>query len=208
MRILQTAAAAADGVGHGLDRFVLADHPLVQPLFEHQQLGPLGFHHATHGHAGPRADHLGDLFGTDFLAQQPPAGLGRAVGALLRLGLFQMPRQLLLLHVELVQLLEGRFVDQLAGRLVFLDHGRLLLVLVLGLFQSAADLGHVAQAQLLAFPLLAEAGQATSQLGHLFVDLGQPLLGMLFGLVLQLPGRQLQLNESTLHLVDLRRHAL
>ena len=36
------AAAAADGVGHGFDRFVLADDALVQPFFEHQQLRPLG----------------------------------------------------------------------------------------------------------------------------------------------------------------------
>ena len=41
------AAAAADGVGHGLDRFVLADDALVQPLFEHEQLGPLGLEHAA-----------------------------------------------------------------------------------------------------------------------------------------------------------------
>ena len=40
-------AAAADGVGHGLDRLVLADHALVEPLFQHQQLGPLGLHHAA-----------------------------------------------------------------------------------------------------------------------------------------------------------------
>ncbi len=47
LRILQAAAAAADGVGHGLDRLVLADHALVQSLFQHQQLGPFGLHHAA-----------------------------------------------------------------------------------------------------------------------------------------------------------------
>ena len=49
VRVLQAAAAAADGVGDGLDRFVLADDALVQPLFEHQQLGLLGLHHSVTG---------------------------------------------------------------------------------------------------------------------------------------------------------------
>ena len=43
--ILQAGAAAADRVGHGLDRFVLADDALMQALFQHQQLVPFGFHH-------------------------------------------------------------------------------------------------------------------------------------------------------------------
>ncbi len=63
-------AAAADGVGHGLDRFVLADDALVQPLFEHEQLGPLGFDQPRDRHAGPGADDLGDFFRPNFLAQQ------------------------------------------------------------------------------------------------------------------------------------------
>ena len=45
--ILQAAAAAAHGVRHGRDRFVLADDALVQPLFEHEQLGPFVFEHAA-----------------------------------------------------------------------------------------------------------------------------------------------------------------
>ena len=47
VRVLQAAAAAADGVGDGRDRFVLADDALVQPLFEHEQLGPFGLQHAA-----------------------------------------------------------------------------------------------------------------------------------------------------------------
>ena len=73
-------AAAADGVGHGLDRLVLVDQPLVDPLFEHQQLGPLGLHHPRHGDAGPGADDLGDLLGPDLLAQQAAPGVGCSAG--------------------------------------------------------------------------------------------------------------------------------
>ena len=47
-----------------------------------------------------------------------------------------------------------------------------------------------------------------AQLGHLLLDLGEPLLGVLFGFVGELPGGQLELREPPLHLVDLRRHAL
>ena len=46
------------------------------------------------------------------------------------------------------------------------------------------------------------------QLGHLLLDLRQPLLGVLLGLVGQLPVGQFQLHQPPLHLVDLVRHAL
>ena len=36
VRVLQAAAAAANGVGDRLNRFVLSDDALMQPLFEHQ----------------------------------------------------------------------------------------------------------------------------------------------------------------------------
>ena len=65
LRLRRTALATA------VDRFVLADDALVQPLFEHQQLGPFGFQHAADGNAGPGADDFGDFIGADFLAQQP-----------------------------------------------------------------------------------------------------------------------------------------
>ena len=68
--VLQAAAAAADGVGDGRDGFVLADDALVEPLFEHEQLGLLGFQHAGDGDAGPGADDFGDFLGADFLAEE------------------------------------------------------------------------------------------------------------------------------------------
>ena len=41
--VLQAGAVAADGVGHGLDRLVLADQPLVDAVFEHQAASPARF---------------------------------------------------------------------------------------------------------------------------------------------------------------------
>ena len=80
VRILQAAAAAADGVGDGLDRFVLADHALMQPVFEHEQLRPLGFEHAGDRDAGPGGNDLGDFVGGDFLAEEATAFGRFAVG--------------------------------------------------------------------------------------------------------------------------------
>ena len=71
LRLRRTALATAR------DRFVLADDALVQPLFEHEQLGPLGFQHPRDGDAGPGADDFGDFVGADFLAQQPALPLAR-----------------------------------------------------------------------------------------------------------------------------------
>ncbi len=46
LRILQAGARPADGVGDGVDRLVLADDPLVQPLFHLEQLLDLALHAA------------------------------------------------------------------------------------------------------------------------------------------------------------------
>ena len=75
--ILQAAATAADGVGHGLDRFVLADHALVQSFFHDQQLRLFGFQHARDGNAGPGADDFGDFVFGHFLPQQPTSTIWR-----------------------------------------------------------------------------------------------------------------------------------
>ena len=94
VRILQAAAAAADGVGDGSDGFVLPDDALVEAFFEDEKFRALFFEHAGDGHAGPRADDFGDFIGADFLAQQAAAGrFASAVGVgggLLRGGILQM----------------------------------------------------------------------------------------------------------------------
>ncbi len=52
-RVAQARPAAADSVGQRVDRLVLADDALVQPLLHIQELGCFRFHHLRHGNAGP-----------------------------------------------------------------------------------------------------------------------------------------------------------
>ena len=51
------------------DGLVLADHPLVQLLFQVHQLGHLSLHHLLHGDARPGAHHFGDLVVGHFLLE-------------------------------------------------------------------------------------------------------------------------------------------
>ena len=80
----QPGPAAPDGVGHGRDRLVLPDHPLVQRRLQPHQLLDLALHQPGDRHAGPAADHLGDVLGVDLLLQEAGAGLqlGQVVGGL------------------------------------------------------------------------------------------------------------------------------
>ena len=74
------------------DRVVLADDPLVQLLFQVDQLGHLTFHETAERHARPLADDLGDVLRIDLLLQHAVADLqlvevrGGCVEAALELG--------------------------------------------------------------------------------------------------------------------------
>ena len=59
--ILQTHAAAADGLGHGGDGFVLPHHALVQHLLQLQHPLALVLGEAGDGDARPAGHHLGDV---------------------------------------------------------------------------------------------------------------------------------------------------
>ena len=59
--VLQPRAGTTDRLGHGLDRVLLADDPLVDLVFHAQQPGGLGLGELEHRDAGPVAEHLGDL---------------------------------------------------------------------------------------------------------------------------------------------------
>ena len=74
---LEPGAGAADGVGDGVDRLVLADDALVQPLLHVDELLELALHELGHRDAGPRRDDLGDVVGRDLL----PAAASRGPGA-------------------------------------------------------------------------------------------------------------------------------
>ena len=52
-RVLEPGARPADRVGHGLDRLVLADHPLVQPLLHVDELVRLALQQAVDRDPGP-----------------------------------------------------------------------------------------------------------------------------------------------------------
>ena len=65
----QAGAAAPDGVGDGGHGLVLADHPLVQDVFEAQQLVHLALHEPADRHAGPLAHDLGDVLLVDLFLQ-------------------------------------------------------------------------------------------------------------------------------------------
>ncbi len=69
VRILQAGAGAANGVGDGLNRFVLADHPLMQALFHVDELLDLALHQPADRNVGPLADDLGDILLVDFFLE-------------------------------------------------------------------------------------------------------------------------------------------
>ena len=172
--VLQAGAVAADGVGHRLDGLVLVDHPLMDAIFHHQQLRPLGLHHAADGNAGPGADDLGDFLRADLLPQQPPAAGRRSWAGSPASSCWESCFRC---TSRFVELLVVGFLDQHAGRLLLLDGGRELVELQLDFGQLAADLMDAAQPALLQFPLPAQVGQLAAQLGHFLLDFGPPLLG-------------------------------
>ena len=59
--VLQAGAGPPDGRRHRLQRVVLADHPLVQPLLHVDELLHLALQQPRHRDAGPLAHHLGDV---------------------------------------------------------------------------------------------------------------------------------------------------
>ena len=65
-RVLESGAAAAHGVGHGFDGFVLTDDAGVELVFEMQEFFALALEHAGDGDARPAAHHVGDVVGRDL----------------------------------------------------------------------------------------------------------------------------------------------
>ena len=63
---MESGAAAAHGVGHGFDGFVLTDDTGVEFVFEMQELFALALEHAGDGDARPAAHHVGDVVGRDL----------------------------------------------------------------------------------------------------------------------------------------------
>ena len=79
LRVLQSGTAAAYGIRHGCDGFVLTDDALVEFLFQMEQFLLLALHHAAHGDARPARNHFGDVVGCDFFSHQS-AGISLLAG--------------------------------------------------------------------------------------------------------------------------------
>ena len=69
---LEAGSCPAHRVRDGLDRLVLADDPLVEPLLHVDELGLLALHEARDRDAGPRRDDARDVVRIDLLLEQPP----------------------------------------------------------------------------------------------------------------------------------------
>ena len=213
IRILQAASTAAHRVRDRVDRFVLADNPRVQTIFQLQQLRAFRLHHARDGDACPLRDDLGDFVGAYDLAQEPLLrGLfGTALIFVLRFLGFEL-REAFFEGFNLVdkirQFLELRVIRRFAAVVGLFDRGVEILVFELRLRDLFAELVDVADAAFFLLP-------AEVQFCEFFVllrDLGANFLqtrdgfGILF--VDQLALRDLELDDSSLNVVDLRRHAL
>ena len=83
--VLQPGARAADRVGDGADRLVLADDAVVQALLHVDELLDLGLHEPADRDAGPARHDLGHVLGVDDVLEELEARL-RLVAARLELG--------------------------------------------------------------------------------------------------------------------------
>ena len=70
VRVAQPRPRAANGIGDGLNRLVLANDALVQLALHLQQLVFFALHHLGDRNAGGAADDLGDFLGADLRAHQ------------------------------------------------------------------------------------------------------------------------------------------
>ena len=186
--IRQTGSRSPDGAGHRGDRFVLADHPLVQDILHADELRHLALHEPRHGHAGPLGDDLGDVLRVDLLLEQPDAALALEViegGA----GLLDLALELgdapvadlgRLLEVGLALEIGAKALELLLEELDATD--RLLLVRPAGEHRVA---------------LLGEVGE-------LGVERLETVLARGVGLLGQRDPLDLQLSDAALHDVDLR----
>ena len=161
LRLRRTAFATAR------DRFVLADDALVQPLFEHEQLGPLAFEHAADTGTPVQALTTSAISSgpTSWRSSRRPCRWPSAAARRRPAWRLRLRRaasaSFLRFDVELVQLLV-----QLPRRRSPGDCCSLIVAASCSYFvrrlrcSCSRTLGDVAHAQLFGFPLLAEARPA------------------------------------------------
>ena len=184
VRILEAGAGAAKRVGDRLDRLVLADHALVEPLLHVDQLLGLALEQPLDGDAGPAGDDLGDVVLVDLLLDHRLDSLRLALG---QLGL------------ELRQLAVADLGDPLevAGALGALGlHAQLV--------DPLRDLLDAVELLLLLRPARGELVAVLLRLGELALD----RLAHLLGLLAHRRELDLELAHAPLRLVELERRGV
>ena len=158
-----------------------------------QELLHLAFEQLRYRYAGPAADHLGDVFFVYFFFEQALAGL-----------LLGQPR---FFGLELALQLGQLAVFQLGGFVqIVLPLG--LFDFDLGLFDLLAQPAQPLHAFFFGLPLGLEGVRFGLQIGHLFFDLLQPVLGSGIGFLLQRLALDFELHDAAQDLVQIRRHGI
>jgi hypothetical protein len=191
VRVAETGAVAPDGVGDGLHRPFLSDHPLMQMRLEVDELLHLALHQPRHGNARPPGDDLRDVLLGDLLRQHATFGM-----QLLQLLLGSESAGLEGGQPPVAQLRRG---GQVAVAFGSLRLGPDLLDLLLGGLNRGDRLLLEMPASRQCFDLLPEVGQFLAQGG-------QPLLGGRVRLLGEGGLLDLQLDLTAAALVDLLRH--
>ncbi len=190
-RIAEPGPGASDGVGHGLDRLVLADDAAVEPLLHLHELLELALHQLRDRDPGPGRDDLGDVVGRDLLAEERARALERGE----RRGLLLEP--LLERGQRLVLELRRGLVVGLALGLLDPD----LELLELGL--RGADRR---DRRLLRLPALLQRAGLLLEVGQLLLERGEARLRGVVGLLAERLALDLELDPAPLGLVELDRH--
>ncbi|MNI18250.1 hypothetical protein D3C73_716520 [compost metagenome] len=184
VRIGQPGPGAANGVGDGVHRLFLADHPAVQLIFHPQQLVALPFQHPRHRNTGPARQHVCDLHVGDPVAQQ--AGLlhlrlGGEIQLFLQLG-----------DAAILQLGHAAEIPGTAGHLEILA----------GLLQRSLDVLGTGKGGLLGLPHLFQLVVFPLLLGQLLVEQIEALAAGVVVLLHQRLLLQLELDDAPLEAVQ------
>ncbi len=75
LRIAQSGARTANGVGYAFERLVLSDDAQPQAVFHVDELLDFAFEHLGNRNAGPLGDDAGNVFLIDFFFQHAMTGL-------------------------------------------------------------------------------------------------------------------------------------
>jgi len=185
IRVGQTGARAAHGIGYGHHGFVLTDDASVQHVFHAQQLVALAFEHLGDRDTGPLGNHLGDLLVGHLVTQQLVFFLAMLID--------HLQAALEVRNDAVLQFGHARQIT-LASRCFELG---------LGLFDLLLDLRRTLHLGFLRLPDFFQIGVFALQLGDVVFQLGQALLGGLVVFLLQRLTLDLQLDQAAIQAIEL-----